>query len=456
MRKTFFSSPSPSPLVRMAIQFNILFFIFLILGGCKKDDPAPESSATPTTGIVVNITPNTASIDVNLSIAGTFTIDSKGVCWSLTQNPTTGGSKTNEGPGPGKFTSQLTGLVPNTTYHIRSYVIGSGKTTYGNEVSFKTLESLTVTLTTSAVTSITVSSATSGGSMVTTGVGSISAKGICWSKSQNPTTSDFKTNAGTGVNSFTGSMASLEGGTTYYVRAYATDNNNATTYGNQVSFATPQPFTVTVQTSAVTAIAGATATAGGTITTTGTGSISTRGVCWSISTNPTIANAKTENGSGAGSFTSNLTGLTANTKYYVRSYATTSLSTVYGNEVSFTTTITAINLNLNGNWLTTAGTGITISGSSGTFYSFSTNWQIAANGGHVTLNSLKIRNISSVSTTTWNCQDLWLTTTNGNIDGTKWSADGTITMNADGKSITVTSTGPVSGSMGSTIYTRVN
>ena len=55
--------------------------------------------------------------------------------------------------------------------------------------------------------------------------------------------------------------------------------------------------------------------------------------------NPTIANSTTNNGTGTGSFTSSITGLTANTIYYVRAYATNSVGTVYGNQVSFTTSL---------------------------------------------------------------------------------------------------------------------
>ena len=62
-----------------------------------------------------------------------------------------------------------------------------------------------------------------------------------------------------------------------------------------------------------------------------------RGVCWSTSQNPTIADSHSTDGTGTGIFVSNLTGLTLNTAYYVRAYATNNVGTAYGNEVSFTT-----------------------------------------------------------------------------------------------------------------------
>jgi hypothetical protein len=80
-----------------------------------------------------------------------------------------------------------------------------------------------------------------------------------------------------------------------------------------------------------------TAVSGGNITGDGGYPITARGVCWSTSPNPTIANSKTIDGAGKGAFNSSITGLTANTVYYARAYATNALGTFYGNQVTFTT-----------------------------------------------------------------------------------------------------------------------
>jgi hypothetical protein len=82
------------------------------------------------------------------------------------------------------------------------------------------------------------------------------------------------------------------------------------------------------------------ATSGGNITDDGGANITTRGVCYSINTNPTTADNITNDGNGTGTFTSNLSGLTASTTYYLRAYATNSAGTAYGNEFSFTTPTT--------------------------------------------------------------------------------------------------------------------
>lgn len=80
-----------------------------------------------------------------------------------------------------------------------------------------------------------------------------------------------------------------------------------------------------------------TATVSATITSDGGAIVTARGVCWSTSTNLTTANSKTSDGEGTGTFTSNITGLTANTTYYVCAYATTNNGTGYGSTILFRT-----------------------------------------------------------------------------------------------------------------------
>jgi hypothetical protein len=91
-----------------------------------------------------------------------------------------------------------------------------------------------------------------------------------------------------------------------------------------------------ITTAEVYSITNTTAIGGGNITPGGEAVIS-RGICWARSSNPTIANSRTTNGSGSGSFTGNMTGLATGTIYYVRAYATTSSGTTYGNQMTFST-----------------------------------------------------------------------------------------------------------------------
>jgi uncharacterized protein (TIGR02145 family) len=128
--------------------------------------------------------------------------------------------------------------------------------------------------------------------------------------------------------------------TTYTYRVYAYNSvGNSLTYTNEVTLTTSAaPLLPTITTSAVSLITQTTASSGGNISSDGGAVVTARGVCWSTSASPTIAlTTKTTDGTGTGAYTSNITGLTHNTIYYVRAYATNSLGTAYGNEVSFTT-----------------------------------------------------------------------------------------------------------------------
>lgn len=103
------------------------------------------------------------------------------------------------------------------------------------------------------------------------------------------------------------------------------DNNNSQ---NKVPTLTTIEVSEITQTSAI---------SGGDITDDGGAGVTARGVCWSTNQSPTISDNKTEDGSGLGEFTSNLTDLEPNTTYFARAYANNSVGTGYGNTVSFTT-----------------------------------------------------------------------------------------------------------------------
>lgn len=93
-----------------------------------------------------------------------------------------------------------------------------------------------------------------------------------------------------------------------------------------------------VSTTAITGISGVSAYSGGTVTDDGNASVTARGVCWGASANPTVSGSHTTNGTGTGSFISIITGLSKNSTYHVRAYATNSEGTSYGADIQFTTT----------------------------------------------------------------------------------------------------------------------
>jgi uncharacterized protein (TIGR02145 family) len=98
-----------------------------------------------------------------------------------------------------------------------------------------------------------------------------------------------------------------------------------------------EPAELSVTTNPVTFTSQNSATAGGVVTGGGGSAVTARGVCWSASETPAIGDPHTTDGSGTGSYTSSITGLSPHTSYYVRAYATTSAGTVYGSQVLFTT-----------------------------------------------------------------------------------------------------------------------
>jgi hypothetical protein len=97
--------------------------------------------------------------------------------------------------------------------------------------------------------------------------------------------------------------------------------------------------TPTISTKSVLNITDTTAECGGLISSDGGDPVTARGICWSTLSNPTLANSTTSDSTGIGSFNSSITGLAPGTTYYVRAYATNSIGTSYGQQVSFTTTI---------------------------------------------------------------------------------------------------------------------
>jgi uncharacterized protein (TIGR02145 family) len=191
-------------------------------------------------------------------------------------------------------------------------------------------------LTTVTVVEISYSTATSGGNITNEGGASVISRGVCWDTSASPTTANSITSDGGGAGGFKSNLSQLSSNTLYYLRAYAV-NSVGTAYGNQVTFTTSQLPIPVLTTAAINSITSTTATTGGNITADYGLAISSRGVCWSTSANPTISDYKTTDGTGSGSFVSNLNGLAGNTTYYLRAYATNSIGTGYGDQLSFTT-----------------------------------------------------------------------------------------------------------------------
>ena len=227
-----------------------LFYIIIIntILGCASENNSVKTAPLLVTTSVSNITLNSVESGGNVTSDGGDAVITRGIVWNTATSPTiTLTTKTIDGIGTGSFSSSITNLLPSSTYFIRAYATNSIGTGYGNELSFTTGAIVLPTLTTTAITSITTNSGVSGGNITADGGGTITARGIVWSTSQNPTIAlTTKTNDGNGLGSFVSNMTTLVQNTTYYIKAYAT-NSTGTAYGNQVNFKTnASPITGTV------------------------------------------------------------------------------------------------------------------------------------------------------------------------------------------------------------------
>lgn len=197
-------------------------------------------------------------------------------------------------------------------------------------------------VTTGGATNITHITATLAGTVTDYGGGTVTERGVCWATGANPTTANSK--ATTGSDAISVGATGLTKNTLYHYRAYVI-TENSTQYGADATFTTDADPAVT--TGAVTNMTPIRATLGGNITSNGNGVVSTAGVCWALTENPTTASSKTATSTVLGAFTVD-TGnvLLPGTLYHYRAYVTTGVSTQYGADTTFRTPGGAILFNL--------------------------------------------------------------------------------------------------------------
>ena len=226
-----------------------MLIVAIVLGFASCEDLTNDELPTVLTNEVTDITANGALCGGYVSARGGGEVVARGVCYSTTPNPEVNNSRTDDGQGMGGYTSTLEGLTAATTYYVRAYATNACGTAYGEERTFTTATSTGDTndttqnngnipsVTTNDVTDVTTNSAVCGGNVISDGGSAVTAYGICWSTTPNPTIDNSYTQDGQGIGNFVSSITELLENTTYYVRAYAI-NVNGTAYGEERSFTT--------------------------------------------------------------------------------------------------------------------------------------------------------------------------------------------------------------------------
>jgi len=237
----------------------------------------------------------------------------------------------------GSFQLPISGLTPGTNYRYRAYATNSALTGFGEWVTFAT---------TGNVPQFTLASLTSTGlqfsaqvTIQSDGGVAITQKGIVWSTSPNPVvTLSTKTQRGAGSSGFTDNITTVTQNTLYYVRAYVVTYDTFYTIQQTITIDTSPALTIGTPT-AVTNTTMNVAVSG---ITDGGDPITSRGVVIGTSTNPTTAtnvqNIQANPVNGTTNFSISISGLSANTQYFIRAYATNLVTTAYSNQVTATTT----------------------------------------------------------------------------------------------------------------------
>ena len=196
---------------------------------CKANTSQPDHYNCFIVGTVWNDLNNDEMYDPGEGVGNVTVTPNSGMYYAVTSNS---GGYAIPISSPGAYTLTFSGAVDG----VKSVTVGAESVLLDGAFTAPTATSPTVT--TTAASSVTSTSASSGGNVISDGGASITARGVCWSTSANPTTSNGTTTDDTGVGAFTSAITGLSPGTTYHVRAYATNSANLTGYGDNISFDT--------------------------------------------------------------------------------------------------------------------------------------------------------------------------------------------------------------------------
>lgn len=281
---------------------------------------------------------NVLRINANISYSGRLPIIERGVCFGKNASPTVDDQTINCGNGDGTFGCEinLKELDRNSTFYFRAYAKNNKGVAYTTEVKNSTDSGLpSIDNGRTRTSNVTATSANIYSSVSSNGGYDILEVGVCWDTNGNPSI-EGNHKSTNGSSSFSIQIDGLSPSTKYYYYAYAR-NVNGVAYSQQGSFTTRNglPSVLTNQPSAtVNSIL-----ISGTAQDDGGFPITQRGICYSTITNdPTTSDLRIDSGNGIGSFNVTIPGLTANTEYFLRAYASNQNGTSYGKSRRISTT----------------------------------------------------------------------------------------------------------------------
>ena len=292
---------------------------------------------------VLNITKTTADFSGEVLSAGDPAYTERGFVYATSSMPTienTMAKITSTLNSNTQYISSVTGLIEGETYYVRAYAINSVGVSYSsNEVKFSTIAQ-SVELTTDEVTNIDVLAGTAVLNATMRNVGSpcFTERGFYYGTNPEPSVNDnVIRDYGTTAGKFSATITNLQPSSTYYVRAYAIQNEKYI-YGETKVFGIhSEPSQVT--TSSATNLSSTSATLNGYIAAMGNPAYTEKGFCYATHSNPSIStNKRTVSGYGFGDYSLTLNNLEYETTYYYRAYVIQNGNPIYGNVVSFTTT----------------------------------------------------------------------------------------------------------------------
>ena len=303
----------------------------------KEPDPV---LGVVTTEPMSDVTYYSATAHGKIVSNGYTAVTERGFCWNNDTAPTVDNHKVVVEGTENEFSTVLNDLTHETTYYVRAYMINSVGISYGEEVSFTTLPLPVVpTVTTGEAHNIMKDQATIDGEVTSDGGEAVTARGICYATTPEPTIESTVIPSGEGLGSFSVEIKELVSGQTYYARAYAT-NKVGTAYGNEVTFAPlVEAQKPTVITQSVDNILDTKATVHCEVTENGGADVTERGICYSTTNaQPDLGDKSIKaNDAGMGTYALVMDSLSFETTYYVRAYAVNEAGVGYGDALTFTT-----------------------------------------------------------------------------------------------------------------------